>query len=449
MPSPRLRLYRALLAKERRDFLQSWAFWGMMLILCLLVGYSFIQAAALYAEASRSAPAGSDMARSLSPLDGVLVPTFGAYYLALTLLFPFVAIRALGAEKESGSIKLLLQMPINLASAIMVKILAMLSAWLLALIPGLSAIAIWIFLGGHIHWPETLNLLLGYSLYAFAVLGISLFAAALADSVSTAALLALALILGSWVLDFAGGIGSGWLARVAPVSLTASLKPFERGLFLTAGALRLAILGLGSTGMAAVLLPAKSLGRRLRDVSLIALVIVFVGLLAAWVRLSRDISEDRRNSFTPAVERALNEIEKPLKITVRLSPEDSRFQDLEHNILDKLRRSVPRLTLIVDAGQETVSSGTSGSRDYGWINYEYEGKMDRSTSNSEEEILPIIFQISGRTVAREAAQEYRGYPFEHGVGRSGIWFYLILPALLALGAIWSRRERSLEIPGGN
>ena len=31
-------------------------------------------------------------ATGLSPLDGVLVPTFGAFYLAVTLLFPFVAI---------------------------------------------------------------------------------------------------------------------------------------------------------------------------------------------------------------------------------------------------------------------------------------------------------------------------------------------------------------------
>jgi len=35
-------------------------------------------------------------------LDGILVPTFGAYDLAVTLLFPFVAIRVIAAEKESG-----------------------------------------------------------------------------------------------------------------------------------------------------------------------------------------------------------------------------------------------------------------------------------------------------------------------------------------------------------
>ena len=43
--------------------------------------------------AARDSPV---LASGLSPLDGVFVPTFGALYLAVTLLFPFVAIRALG-----------------------------------------------------------------------------------------------------------------------------------------------------------------------------------------------------------------------------------------------------------------------------------------------------------------------------------------------------------------
>jgi hypothetical protein len=33
------------------------------------------------------------LAGSPSPLDGILVPTFGGFYIGVTLLFPFVAIR--------------------------------------------------------------------------------------------------------------------------------------------------------------------------------------------------------------------------------------------------------------------------------------------------------------------------------------------------------------------
>ena len=94
---------RPLLVKEVGELLSGRALWTMLLMLCPLVGYSFFQAAALYDEASGAARDQPVLATSLSPLDGIIVPTFGALYVAVTLLFPFVAIRALGREKETGA----------------------------------------------------------------------------------------------------------------------------------------------------------------------------------------------------------------------------------------------------------------------------------------------------------------------------------------------------------
>src|SRR5213078_2069589 len=102
---------RPLLAKEVRELLTGRALWTMLLILCPLVGFSFFQAVALYSEASAAARDQPQLATSLSPLDGILVPTFGAFYVAVTLLFPFVAIRVLGHEKETGALRLLIQLP--------------------------------------------------------------------------------------------------------------------------------------------------------------------------------------------------------------------------------------------------------------------------------------------------------------------------------------------------
>src|SRR5260370_6941042 len=99
---------RPLLTKELWDVVSGRALWTMLLILCPLVGYSFVQAVALYNEASVAALQSPTLASGLSPLDGVLVPTCGAFYVPLTLLFPFVAIRALGLEKESGALRLLI-----------------------------------------------------------------------------------------------------------------------------------------------------------------------------------------------------------------------------------------------------------------------------------------------------------------------------------------------------
>ena len=169
---------RPLLAKELRDIVSGRALWTMLLILCPLVGYSFFQAVSLYGEASSAARNAPVLATGLSPLDGVLVPTFGALYVAVTLLFPFVAIRSLGHEKETGALRLLVQLPYRVPTLIAAKMAAIFGAWLAALVPAVSAVVIWAALGGHLYVPETANLAFGHLLYGLLVGAIALFAAA-------------------------------------------------------------------------------------------------------------------------------------------------------------------------------------------------------------------------------------------------------------------------------
>ena len=169
--------FHPLLAKELWEVASGRALWTMLLILCPLVGYSFFQAAALYGEASSAARDSPLLASGLSPFDGVLVPTFGALYVAVTLLFPFVAIRALGREKETGALRLLVQLPYRVPTLIAAKMTAIFGAWLAAVVPAASALAIWLMLGGHLYLPETLDLLLGHLLYGLLVGAIALFSA--------------------------------------------------------------------------------------------------------------------------------------------------------------------------------------------------------------------------------------------------------------------------------
>src|SRR5437667_11903184 len=154
-----------LLAKELWEVVSGRALWTMLLILCPLVGYSFFQAVALYGEASSAARGSSVLASGLSPLDGVLVPTFGALYVAVTLLFPFVAIRVLGREKETGALRLLVQLPYAVPTLIAAKLAAVATALLIAILPAFCALALWRMLGGHLDALETGNLLLGHLLY--------------------------------------------------------------------------------------------------------------------------------------------------------------------------------------------------------------------------------------------------------------------------------------------
>ena len=127
MHSPKISVVRhaplwPLLVKELWDVLSGRALWTMLLLLCPLIGYSFVQALALYSEASTAALQAPVLGRGLSPLDGVLVPTLGAFYVGVTLLFPFVAIRVLSYEKESGGLQLLVQLPYRSATLVATKL---------------------------------------------------------------------------------------------------------------------------------------------------------------------------------------------------------------------------------------------------------------------------------------------------------------------------------------
>src|SRR5712671_3305145 len=147
------------------------------------------------------------------------------------LLFPFVAIRVLGQEKESGALRLLIQLPYRSSTLVAAKLVAVLAAWVLSSVPAFSALAIWRMLGGHLSAPETINLLFGHLLYGLLVGAIALFAASVSESAATAAIVTLAFTIGSWVLDFTVAGHPGLLEWVARLSLTQVLRTFEQGLF--------------------------------------------------------------------------------------------------------------------------------------------------------------------------------------------------------------------------
>src|SRR6202022_2093697 len=304
---------RPLLIKELWEILSGRALWTMLLLMCPLVGYSFFQAVSLFGEASAAGQQSPVLANSLSPLDGVMVPTLGASYVAVTLLFPFVAIRVLGQEKESGALRLLIQLPYRASTLIAAKLVAVLAAWVLSSVPAFSALAIWRLLGGHLSAPETLNLLFGHLLYGLLVGAIALFAASVSESAATAAIVTLAFTIGSWVLDFTVAGHPGLLEWIARLSLTQVLRTFEQGL-LSAGL----VVGIGTavcgfSALATVWLPPGVPVRTKLFRSLVCVLAAAIVLgLATQIRFSVDVTEDHRNSFPVADQRALAKFADPL-----------------------------------------------------------------------------------------------------------------------------------------
>src|SRR5262249_1515459 len=310
-----------LLAKELWDMASGRALWIMLLILCPLVGYSFFQAVSLYGEARAAGVDSPVLGSGLSPLDGVLVPTFGGLYLAATLLFPFVAIRTLGREKESGALALLVQLPYRVSTLVAAKITAILAAWVAAVLCAASALPIWLALGGHLYVPETLDLILGHVLYGVLIGALALFSPSISESAATAAIITLAFTIGSWALDFALAGQTGVLGWISGLSLTQTLRPFEQGL-LPAGLLLgiLAAIGGFAALAAAWLHPGVPFGTKcIRSFACLAIAAAVIGL-STQVRLSVALSEDRHNSFPPPRHRAAPRVPDPHLTSLHLSP---------------------------------------------------------------------------------------------------------------------------------
>jgi ABC-type transport system involved in multi-copper enzyme maturation permease subunit len=429
------------LSKEWRELFASRAYWLLLMMVGPLVGQAFITAVNFYAEASGGGGGPAALSQGLTPLDGILVPTFGAYDLAATFLLPFVAIRLISAEKQSGALKLMLQLPGSLGTKLVTKGLVLLGGWIVAWLPGLVAITLWKSYGGHLYAPETLNLLLGHLLRGMLAAGIAVAAAALAESAASAAIVTLGLTVGSWALDFIAAGRGGWFQRLASYTPTAALRSFEQGLLPLGTTLVMLGIIFCSFAVAAIwLYTGRTLRQHLMATVSVAALLAGVMFGAVGIRTSWDLSENGRNSFPPADEAALRRIHEPLRITVILSPDDPRLKDFEQNVLKKLRRNLARLDVNYVANSQTGLFENNDDH-YGEIWYEMRGQklMDRSTI--EQVVLDQIYYLSGVPPPQSSeASEYPGYPLAAKPKWAAWIFYGIWPLLTIL--FWWRSRLS-------
>src|SRR5215204_2449126 len=418
-----------LLRKELWEVVGGRALWTMLLLVCPLIGYSYVQAVSLYGEASTAGQQSPVLATSLSPLDGILVPTFGAAYVAVTLLFPFVAIRVLAREKETGALRLLVQLPYRTSTLIAAKLGAVLAAWLVVSVPVLSSVILWKLAGGHLSAAETSNLIGGHLLYGLLVGAIALFAASVSESSATAAIITLAFTIGSWVLDFTIAGQPGAVEWIARLSLTQILRPFEQGL-LSAGII-FGVIGtiIGFASLAGVwLTPGHPIRTKIIRSAGCILIVAFGLFIASRIAFAVDVTEDRRNSFSAADELALAALKEQLVVTVHLAPEDPRYQDLRRNVLGKLQRAMTNVSIRLASGRQSFGNQT-GDDAYGQVELAYGSRSDTTRSTSPRELLPMLYGLAGvQPLATQPGAEYPGYPLIADELAALTWYFGGLPA---------------------
>ena len=433
------------MALEGRELLASRAYWLLLGMMGPLVGQAFLTAVRSYAEVSGAGGGPSALAQGLSPLDGIVVPTLGAYDLAVTFLFPFVAIRLVSAERESGASKLLpqiLQTPVGMASRLAAKATVLLLGWFLAWIPALLALALWSGYGGHLSGPETANVFLGHLLHVLLAAGVAVAAAAVCRGSSSAAIVTLGFTVGTWALDFVAAGRDGLIARLAEFTPAAALRTFEHGELRLATVAVLLLASLAGFAFAGLWLdPYRSvLSRAIRSAALVLLAVGAAALASSW-RSGWDLAEDRRNSFPRADEAALRKIEKPVHVTVYLSPEDPRLTDLEINVLAKLRRVLPRFE-VTYAAQSRTGLFEDPESHYGEVWYQVGGRREMLRSTIEPVVLAKLYELAGTVPPAEASGPddlgYPGYPLAAQPLGASLLFYIACPLLAVLAYAASR-----------
>src|SRR5678816_2898755 len=279
---------RWLLEKELRELAASRSYWLLLLVIGALVGHQFMTATSIYTEASGAGGGPAALSQGLSPLEGIVVPTLGAYDIAATLLFPFVVIRPVSNEKQTGALALTLQSPLPFAATMAAKLLALLAAWLVAGLAGAIALVTWRGVGGHLYGPETMTVVLGHVLRGLLTIGVSAAAAALATSAASAAIVALTVTLGTWALDYVAAARGGVIASVAAYTPSAALRVFEHGELRLPTVLILCALTVGGLTIAAVWLQqGRAVSRRVAGVAATIVVVGVACALIANIRASK------------------------------------------------------------------------------------------------------------------------------------------------------------------
>ncbi len=430
-----------LLDKECRELIVSRAWWVLLFGMGPLVGVSFISAVRTYGEVSGLNGTSAGVGEAMSPLIGVWAPTFSACELAAVFLLPFVAIRLVAGDRQSGALKLELQQGISPFACILAKALVLLAGWVVAMLPPLSAMFLWKSYGGAIYPPEVMTLAFGHLLNAGLTIGLAAAMSSLTEHPSTAAILTLGATVGTWIVNFFGAVQGGVWERAAGFTPAAMVAEFQHGLLRLDTTLVALVLILAGLGCAAVWMRlGVEVSRRAYESAALC-VIAAAGIYACtFLTVSWDTSEARANSFPEADEMALRKIHEPLAIVAHLAPEDPRRLDLEHQALSKLRRIMPKVQV------RYVSSTSIGLFEqnrpgYGEIWYELGGRKSMSRMTTAEGVLEEIYSLAkvSPPVENEAGM-FRGHPLAAAATGAGALFYAVWPGLVLAGGILARRR---------
>jgi hypothetical protein len=437
LPSRSWRAAGWLAAKEWRELTASRAWWVMLVATGPIVGISFTNAVRTYADISTDPGCGI----VCSPLLGIWAPTFSAFEIVAIFLLPFVAIRSLAGDRQSGALTLELQRPFPIAARVAIKAAAVVGGWAIAFGAGLIAVVLWARYGGVIALPELGVVLFGHVMNSVLTIAVALAIAAMTDHPSTAAIVALAITIGTWMIDFAAAVYGGTWERLAGYTPAAFVGMFHHGL-VRFNVLLIALLVIAAAvAISAIWIRAGvPVKRRAIETGALALAAGVAAWIVSFVPGSWDASETRINSFRERDEEALARIEQPIQIEVRLAPQDPRRAAFERGPLAKLRRihSTVQVSFVARTATGLYEQADPG---YGEIRCRVGPRAGMTRAVTDEALVETLLQTAGVSPRDEIDLPYRGRPLSvQPAGAAGIFFFMWPVVTAGLWIVSTRRQ---------
>lgn len=397
----------AIAGRELRILFASPLPWVVLAVTQFLIAWIFLGRMELFMQVQPQL-VGLDDAPGLTEI--VVAPTFGAAGIVLLMCAPLLTMRAIAEERRSGTLTLLLAAPIASAQIVSGKFLGLLAMFaLMALLVGLMPLSL--LLGATVDAGQFITgwAALVLLLAAFAAAG--LFLSCLTAQPAVAAIAGFGLLLGLWIIDWAGDSGAGGAGGLARLSLARHYEGLLQGVLDSADVAYLGIFTATFVVLAAWRLEAERLGRpggaglpgrgparvRLELWTFAALVLACAALLT-WLsgeyRVRVDLTASGRHTLTAASRAVLERIEGPIRVTAYVRPQGPLRERVER-LVGRYRSERPELELhLLDPDAVPDEVRAQGISRDGELVVALAGRSERVTQLTEQALSNALLSLA-------------------------------------------------------
>lgn len=212
-----------IIEKELRLLFSSPLAWVLLTLMQLVLTWIFLGHLDAFLEIQTQL---MQLANPPGATEIIVAPTFAMAAIILLMITPLLTMRLIAEERRNNTMTLLISAPISMTDIVLGKFLGLMVffAVVIALLTGTSALLL---MGGTLDFGLLLSNVLGLLLVAACFVSLGLYISSLTAHPTIAAIGALGVLLGLWVIDI---VASDMDSYARNFSLLKHFEHFNRGL---------------------------------------------------------------------------------------------------------------------------------------------------------------------------------------------------------------------------